>query len=79
MFLSRETRNEMSRLSKLVWGSSSIWTKYLNSGIKTASDERYKRTGNPVSTSVKYYTQESLKELMLNLLKTIEDSRVKKV
>lgn len=85
MFLPRETRTKMNELSKEIWGVPSRWMDYLHNGIIQNSTEmtkanfRKKKPSHPVSSKYKYYTVDSLYELMLTLKKQMDDAKVAQV
>lgn len=81
MFLPRETRTKFNELSKEIWGAPSCWMGYLRYGIIEHSEEmtkanfRKKKASHPKSSKYKYYTVDSLYELMVVLKKQMDESK----
>lgn len=78
-YVDREVRTRLNALSKQVWGAPSAWMKYLDSGIVVPSTEVHPRTKRPKTSERKWYTEETIELLMLELLQKMQDANVKKV
>lgn len=80
MYIERETMKKMDELSIAIWGSKSAWQNHLKYGIKCPSEKLCNRKNpHPVSTTIEYYTVDTLYTLMQDLLKQMQDSLVKKL
>lgn len=78
-YIDREVRARLNALSKQVWGAPSAWMKYLDRGILVPGQIKCPRTGAPATSERKWYTIGAIEVLMLDLLKKMQETSIKKV